>query len=122
MSQLLASVYPSTSFDVSYDNYRRFLAFTDKHDQEATALTTELPKWVVPGSAVSAIDVGAGSGRLAKTLHRIYGAAGEQFSLTLLEPAVQAAEALDEAFASDPNVVVACQSCCRRPKIDHLNG
>ena len=110
MSQLLASVYPSTSFDVSYDNYRRFLSFTDKHDHEATALATELPKWVTPGGAVSAIDVGSGSGRLAQTIHRVYSAAGGQFSLTLLEPAVHAAEALDEAFATDPRVSVACQS------------
>jgi hypothetical protein len=75
MSQLLASVDPSTSFDISYENYSRFLTFTDKHDQEATALTTELPKWVVPGGTISAVDVGSGSGRLAKTLHRIYSTA-----------------------------------------------
>jgi SAM-dependent methyltransferase len=110
MSQLLASVDPSTSFDISYENYSRFLTFTDKHDQEATALTTELPKWVVPGGTISAVDVGSGSGRLAKTLHRIYSTAGGEFSLTLLEPAVRAAEALDEAFAGDLNVIVACQS------------
>ena len=110
MNRLLASVFPSTSFDVSYANYSRFLAFTDKHDHEATALAEALPLWLAPGDNVTAIDVGAGSGRLARSLCGIYGGGPGDFSLTLLEPATKAAETLEREFANQRGVTVACQS------------
>jgi len=110
VNRLLASAFPSTSFDVSYTNYSRFLAFTDKHDHEATALAAALPLWISPGDKVTAIDVGAGSGRLARTLCGVYGCDSDDFSLTLLEPATKAAEALEQEFAGQRGVTVACQS------------
>lgn len=110
MTQLLASVYPSISFDLSYQNYQRYVGFTDKHAQETSALQIELPKWVTAKQQVSVIDVGAGSGRLATTLHQLYGDTDEGFSLTLLEPAPQAAEALRKTFTNDSRVDVSCES------------
>lgn len=110
MSRLLTSVYPSVSFDLSYENYKQFLSFTDKHAHETDALESALPGWVLPAAHVSAIDVGAGSGRLAAVLLRLFGDLGDRFAVTLLEPAGQAAEALQVAFTDDRRVQVDARS------------
>ena len=110
MSRLLTSIYPSTSFEVSYTNYSRFLTFTDKHAHETVGLAETLPAWLPPGSKVTGIDVGAGSGRLARTVCDIYGGERDDFSLTLLEPAENAAEVLRKDFAGQFGVDVACRS------------
>lgn len=104
--KLLTSVYPSISFDVSYENYAHFLTFTDKHEHEADALTSALPSWLEPTGRLETIDVGAGSGRLAAVLLRLFGDRGADLSMTLLEPAGQAARAMRETYRAEPRVVV----------------
>lgn len=104
--KLLTSAYPAISFDISYENYSRFLTFTDKHEHEADALASALPIWVGSTGKLRAIDIGAGSGRLASVLLRLFGERGEDLSITLLEPAGQAASAMRSAHQDDPRVVV----------------
>lgn len=104
--KLLTSVYPSISFDVSYENYARFLAFTDKHEHEADALSSALPNWVAPAGRLEVIDVGAGSGRLAAVLLRLFGNREADLALTLLEPAGHAARALRSSYRTDPRLTV----------------
>jgi SAM-dependent methyltransferase len=104
--KLLTSVYPSISFDISYENYAHFLTFTDKHEHEADALALALPDWVESSGRLKAIDIGAGSGRLATVLMRLFGQRGVDLSVTLLEPAGQAARAMREAHRDDPRVEV----------------
>lgn len=106
MTSLLASIYPSISFDVSYSNYLTFLQFSDKHKCEINSLSTLLPKWLGKRNKLAALDIGAGNGDLARTFYELYGDNTEQFSLTLLEPALTASEKLQSDFAHDSRVAI----------------
>lgn len=109
--KLLKSTYPSASFDTSYEEYANFLKFTDKHDHEVNSLEALLPGWLSRTNTLSVLDVGAGSGRLATVLQRVLSnLSGSSYSLTLLEPAQQAANALRVAFAGDRRVEVDARS------------
>lgn len=109
MNRLLTSTYPSISFDLSYANYFTYLQFTDKHQSETHSLEKILPEWIGNRRCLKALDVGAGNGRLARTVYDI-GIRAEDFSLTLLEPAIVAAEILRNNFQHDDRVVVLEQS------------
>lgn len=109
MNRLLTTAYPSISFDLSYASYFTYLQFTDKHQSETHSLENLLPEWVGDRRCLKALDIGAGSGRLARTVYDI-GVKAEDFSLTLLEPAIVAAENLRKDFQHDDRVVVLEQS------------
>ncbi len=110
MTSLLTSIYPSISFDLSYSNYLTFLQFSDKHVCEINSLSTLLPKWLGKRNKLTALDIGAGDGSLARTLFELYADTTEQFSLTLLEPALVASEKLQSDFAHDSRVEVVAHS------------
>lgn len=106
VNRMLTSGYPNISFDLSYANYLTYLKFSDKHQGETASLATLLPTWLGTPATLRALDVGAGNGRLARTVQTLYGSIGGEFSLTLLEPAARASASLREDFSDDSRVTV----------------
>lgn len=106
MTDALYSAYPNVSFDASYANYLAYLGFSNKLAAESTSLATELPKWVKNPTELSVLDIGAGTGRLAQTVLDLYGSSTSRFSMTLLEPAVSAAQDMHAQFAADKRIEV----------------
>lgn len=111
MNRQLISQYPGISFDHSYANYATYLQFTDKQQNESSGLASLLPRWLGHHrTRLRALDVGAGNGRLAQTIHDLYATITDDYSLTLLEPASIAADTLVERFSQDKRVAVIAQS------------
>jgi SAM-dependent methyltransferase len=106
MTSKLSSVYPSASYDESYAHYLAYLGFSDKLASESAGLTAELPKWIGNSPTHSILDIGAGTGRLARTIHDMFGDCGRPFSMTLLEPASTAVQELHIQFGADKRVEI----------------